>query len=164
MPEPQPPSPRIPTSLLSRRTSSKPNLPPPEPDSQTLSQLRADLLNAQQSRSALLAQFLTAQASLDALQSKQKTADRRLSQLTNAVSQLTTKIRDRDQELREKSRLLENIQDEGVALNLQLNVAEDEVKRLRKENEELIQRWMKRVGREADELNEENSKETEKTL
>lgn len=40
-----------------------------------------------------------------------------------------------------------------IALNLQLSMAEKERDRLKKENSELIDRWMKRMGQEADAMN-----------
>lgn len=49
---------------------------------------------------------------------------------------------------------LQNIQDEMISLNLQLNMSEQNAKKLKAENKELIDRWMARKGREADEMNE----------
>jgi hypothetical protein len=40
-----------------------------------------------------------------------------------------------------------------VALNLQLNMAEQEKERLRKENEELTRRWVKKMEDEAARMN-----------
>lgn len=57
--------------------------------------------------------------------------------------------------MRGKARLLENVQDENATLNLELIQAEGEVKRVKKENEELVERWVKRMGKEADKMNEE---------
>jgi hypothetical protein len=48
-------------------------------------------------------------------------------------------------ELKGKGKFVVEIQDEMVALNLQLNVAEQERERLKKENEELTQRWVERM-------------------
>lgn len=46
--------------------------------------------------------------------------------------------------------------DETVSLTLQLNMAEEQSQRLRRENEELVDRWMKRMGQEADAMNDES--------
>jgi hypothetical protein len=46
------------------------------------------------------------------------------------------------------------VQDEVMSLTLQLNMSEQNAKRLRVENKDLIDRWMARKGREADEMNE----------
>lgn len=40
-----------------------------------------------------------------------------------------------------------------IALNLQLSMAEKERDKLKKENRELIDRWMQRMGQEADAMN-----------
>ena len=40
-----------------------------------------------------------------------------------------------------------------ISLNLQLNMSEQTVKKLKAENKELIDRWMEWKGREADEMN-----------
>jgi hypothetical protein len=57
-------------------------------------------------------------------------------------------------ELKGKGKFVVEIQDEMVALNLQLNVAEQERERLKKENEELTQRWVERMEQEAKKMNE----------
>lgn len=41
-----------------------------------------------------------------------------------------------------------------VSLNLQLNMAEQQKKKLQKENKELVDRWMARMGEEADAMND----------
>ena len=47
----------------------------------------------------------------------------------------------------------QNTQDEMISLELQLNIAEQNAKKLKAENKELIDRWMARKEREADEMN-----------
>jgi hypothetical protein len=47
----------------------------------------------------------------------------------------------------------QDVQDELISLNLQLNMSEQTVKKLKAENKELIDRWMARKGREAEEMN-----------
>jgi hypothetical protein len=48
---------------------------------------------------------------------------------------------------------LQNVQDEMIALNLQVNIAEKERDKVRSENKELVDRWMRRMGQEADAMN-----------
>jgi hypothetical protein len=48
---------------------------------------------------------------------------------------------------------LQDFQDELATLNLQLNMAEARTDRLQKENQELVDRWMARMGKEADAMN-----------
>ena len=45
------------------------------------------------------------------------------------------------------------MQDELIALNLQLNVVEQQKMKIQAENKELIDRWMKRMGQEAEAMN-----------
>lgn len=82
--------------------------------------------------------------------------NKKLAQLTAHVSQLTIKLRDREEELKGKAKLIEDVQDENVTLNLQLNVMEEQSKKLKKENQDLVDRWMARMGKEADLMNEEH--------
>ena len=66
------------------------------------------------------------------------------------------KLKDRDDELRGKSRLVEHAQDEMVALGLQLNMSEARSEKLTRENKELVDRWMKRMGEEVDRVNRDS--------
>ena len=66
------------------------------------------------------------------------------------------RLRDRDEELRGKTKLAEDAQDEMVALGLQLNISEQKAEKLKVENEELVQRWMKRMGEEAEKVNRDS--------
>ena len=47
----------------------------------------------------------------------------------------------------------QDVHDESVSLILELNMAEEKLQKLRLENKELIDRWMARVGQEADAMN-----------
>lgn len=90
------------------------------------------------------------------IKTKSKQDVKKLSSLTSSVNQLTLRLRDREEELREKAKLVENVQDENVTLNLQLNMADEQQKKLKKENQELVDRWMARMGKEADRMNNEH--------
>ena len=46
--------------------------------------------------------------------------------------------------------------DEHVALELQLNITEERNVKLEKDNKELVDRWMARMGKEADALNDKS--------
>jgi len=41
-----------------------------------------------------------------------------------------------------------------LALTMQLNVTEEHNQKLKKENQDLVDRWMARVGQEADAMND----------
>jgi hypothetical protein len=45
------------------------------------------------------------------------------------------------------------VQDELIALNLQLNIAEQQRDKIKKENKDLVDRWMRRMGQEAEAMN-----------
>jgi hypothetical protein len=66
---------------------------------------------------------------------------------------LLRKIRDRDEEIQGKAQMVQDVQDEMLALQLQLNMAEQREEKVRKENDVLVKRWMERMGKEADEMN-----------
>jgi chromosome segregation ATPase len=92
-------------------------------------------------------------ASLATLQATDVQQKQRIVQLEKARANLERRGKDRADELKGKGRFVEEVQDEMVALNLQLNMAEQEKERLRKENEELTRRWVKKMEDEAARMN-----------
>jgi hypothetical protein len=153
----EPPTPPQPSSLIGmgmgmRRVTS----PAARPDSPTVAQIRQDLAKAQQERGHLQSRLDIVTRELGTLTAKTKVDNKRIAQLNASVSQLTVKLRDREEELRAKAKLIENVQDENVTLNLQLNMVEEHSEKLKKENKELVDRWMTRMGKEADKMNEDN--------
>ena len=66
------------------------------------------------------------------------------------------KLRDREEEIKGKSKLVVEAQDEMVALGLQLNMSEQKSEKLEKDNRELLERWMKRKGEEAERMNRDS--------
>ena len=132
-----------------------PSLSSPTP-SESLQQIRQDLTKAQQERGDLQTRLNAITKELEALKTKSKIETKRITQLSAGVTQMTVRLRDRDEELRGKAKLVEDVQNEMVMLNLQLNMAEEETEKLKRENQELVDRWMVRKGREADALNDES--------
>ncbi|KAI0128783.1 autophagy protein [Xylariales sp. AK1849] len=116
-------------------------------------QLKLDLAEALRSRGQLQAKFKTTDAELQKLRSKTRVDDKRIHDLTGERNSLSSKLRDRNEELQGKNRLLKDVQDENLTLNIQLDVTEQKVKKIQTENKELIDRWMKRMGQEADAMN-----------
>lgn len=149
-------SPSPPPPIVGRRGTSA-TATPLSALSESHTQLRIDLAKAQQERAELQARLDRTTKEVERLRSRSKIDNKRITQLTSELSQLSVRVRDRDEESRGKAKLLDNVQDEVVTLNLQLNMAEDEVKKVRKENQELVDRWMKRKGQEADRMNEDSS-------
>lgn len=93
---------------------------------------------------------------LEALKAKSKIDTKRINQLSTGVTQMTVRLKDREEELRGKTKLVEEVQDEMVTLNLQLNIAEEQTEKLKEENKELVDRWMARKAKEADAMNDES--------
>lgn len=144
-----------PPPIVGRRgtsgTASSPSVQP-----ELHAQFRIDLGKAQQERAELQTRLDYTTKELEKVKSRSKVDSRRITKLTSELGQLSVRVRDRDEESRGKAKLLDNVQDEVVTLNLQLNMAEDEVKKLREENQELVDRWMKRKGQEADRMNDDS--------
>ncbi len=139
-----------------RRVTS-PATRPESPNASTtqVAQLRQDLSKAQSERTDLQSRLDSTLRDLETLKVKAKTDNKRIFQLNASVNQLTIKLRDREEELRGKAKLIENVQDENVTINLELNMAEQQAAKLKKENQDLVDRWMARMGKEADKMNEE---------
>lgn len=126
------------------------------PASDLLSALRADLAVTQKARTSLQSQVEELTASLSTLDAQNKTSSTHITQLTRAKTEAERRLRDLEEELRGKDRLVEQAQDEMVAQGLQMNMAEQRAEKLEKENKELVDRWMKRMGEEADRVNRDS--------
>lgn len=102
---------------------------------------------------------------------KKSTQDARwINTLEGQRTQLQLRLKDREEESKGKAKLfnvwllsvcsterslrIQDIQDELATLNLQLNMAEDKSNRLQRENQELVDRWMARMGKEAEAMND----------
>ncbi|MCJ1417632.1 hypothetical protein MMC32_003976 [Xylographa parallela] len=116
-------------------------------------QVRQNLVEAQRNRGELETRIGAITDELEKLQLKSIVESRRINELTSEKLNLVKKLRDRDEELRGKSKLLESVHDETLSLTIELNMAEDTNKRLKLENQELVDRWMARKGQEADAMN-----------
>jgi hypothetical protein len=95
-------------------------------------------------------------ATLKELELQQKSSTSQVAQLTQQRTALERRLKDREEELRGKQKLVEDAQDEMVAQGLQLNLAEEKAKKYEQDNKELVERWMKRMGEEAERVNRES--------
>ena len=115
--------------------------------------LAADLSAAQSARGSLQNQL----HKLEAAHSKTTAELRNLrsshANLNNQHVILQKRFRDRDTELRGKTKLLENIQDELATTEIELTVQNREMEKLRRENQTLVDRWMKKMAGEAEKMN-----------
>ncbi|KAI4628327.1 hypothetical protein J4E80_002465 [Alternaria sp. BMP 0032] len=121
-----------------------------------VAQLRSELAITQRTRGDLETQLSSLTAELSALKASDTQQKQRIEQLEKARTALERRGKDRAEELKGKGRLVEEVHDEMVALNLQLNMAEQEKEKLRKENEELTKRWVKKMEDEARRMNEKS--------
>ncbi|GAD98945.1 autophagy protein Apg16, putative [Paecilomyces variotii No. 5] len=138
-------SPKVPSRKPSEQGPSTPD---------ALAAARADLSAAQRSRAELQEQLTRTSTELEKLKKKTVQDSRRITVLEGERTHLSLRLRDRDEELRGKAKLLDDLQDELASLNLQLNMAEDRSSKLQRENQELVDRWMARMKKEAEAMND----------
>ncbi|KAK2799741.1 hypothetical protein FQN51_006667 [Onygenales sp. PD_10] len=138
------PAPQQPSHLVHRPSSA----------SLQLAAARQDLSEAQRSRTELQEKLSRTSSELEKLKKKYNADARRMDSLVAERAQLVVRLRDRDEELRGKAKLLDDIQAEIVSLNLEINMSDQKAKKLEAENKELVDRWMARMGKEADAMNE----------
>lgn len=80
----------------------------------------------------------------------------RLQTVEQEAKESKTKVEKLEESVKVLTRSCQNLKDDILALQIQLNVSEDNNSKLKKENEELVERWMKRVEGEAEKLNDVN--------
>ena len=153
---PAPLSPHPSTGKERADTPAKNRPPSSQEDPDSLQRLRTDLSSTQKARLALQTQVSTLTTTLSDLQLQQNTTRTQLSTLQRQKADLERKLKDREEEIRMKAKLVERAQDEQVAQALQLNMAEERAGKLERENAELVERWMKRVGEEAERVNRDS--------
>ncbi|KAK8048332.1 autophagy-related protein 16 [Apiospora phragmitis] len=170
---PSPSSPPPPSSTTT--TSPPPTNPPTAADNTTgatdnnnttttqnqqpnknTAQLKLDLAEALRAKGQLQAKLKTSAAELQKLRAKSKADDKRIHDLTAERNTLATKLKDRNEELVGKTKLLKEVQDDNLTLNIQIDVTEHKAAKVAAENKELVDRWMKRMAQEADAMNLSN--------
>ncbi|KAL1910002.1 autophagy protein 16, interacts with Atg12p-Atg5p [Sporothrix stenoceras] len=100
-------------------------------------QLRVDLAEALRSQGKFQSRLKAAEEELETLRTKTKSDARSIRSMTAERNALQIK----------------DVQDELIALNLQLNIAEQQRDKIKKENKDLVDRWMRRMGQEAEAMN-----------
>ena len=124
--------------------------------SETHVQIRQDLAEAQRSRGVLEGRLHSVTEELQKLRIQASLDTKGIQELRMEKDMLVRRVKDRDEEIKGKAKLLEDVHDETVSLTLQLNMADDRVRKVEGENKELVERWMKRMGEEAEEMNEKS--------
>ncbi|KAI0881973.1 autophagy protein 16 [Annulohypoxylon maeteangense] len=122
----------------------------------SVAQLRLDLAEALRSKGQLQNRLKTAEDELQKLRTKTKVDTKRISDLTIERNAIAAKLGDRNEELIGKNKMLKDIQDDNLTLNIQLDVTEQKAAKLTAENKDLVKRWMERMRDEADAMNMEN--------
>ncbi|KAK3064788.1 hypothetical protein LTS18_003919 [Coniosporium uncinatum] len=125
-----------------------------EDPTDTLTRLRADLAATQKSRADLQAQLKPLSEELSALKTQRERDKRSISILEKDKLVLERKVRDREEEIKMRKKLVEDVQDEMVSLGLELSMSAQQQGRLKGENEELVRRWVEYKGKEAERWNE----------
>ncbi|KAI1642221.1 autophagy protein 16 [Daldinia loculata] len=129
---------------------------------QNVAQLRLDLAETLRSKGQLQSRLKAAEDELQKLRSKAKVDTKRINDLTAERNALTAKLKDRNEELAGKNKMLKDIQDENLTLNIQLDVTEQKAAKIAADNKDLIKRWMDRMKHEADAMNLENESPSSK--
>ena len=133
--------------------------------------MRHDLSEAQKSKGVMQSRLDDISVELQTLKLQAQYDIRRIKELSSEKATLSIRMKDQDEELRGKAKLLEvmqprqmisstsfakhrqDVHDENLSLTLQLNMAEERSQRLLTENKDLVDRWMKRMGKEAEDMN-----------
>lgn len=162
-------------STTAEETESSPRVPPPVvgygwrrsttspvqaasasgKTSMALLDMRIEFSRAQRERVELQAKIGALTAEYNQVKIQASAMEQKLQAHSSRERQLATRLRDREEEVKGKTKLLTDVQDENAALDLELNVADQQIKALKKENQELVDRWMVRMGKEADNMNQE---------
>ncbi|KAI1469525.1 autophagy protein 16 [Daldinia caldariorum] len=125
-------------------------------DPSVVAQLKLDLAEALRSKGQLQSRLKAAEDELRGLRAKTKVDAKRIGDLAAERNALSAKLKDRNEELAGKNKMLKDIQDENLTLNIQLDVTEQKAAKIAADNKDLIKRWMDRMKHEADAMNQEN--------
>ncbi|KFY58351.1 hypothetical protein V496_06181 [Pseudogymnoascus sp. VKM F-4515 (FW-2607)] len=145
---------KISANSSSTITTTPGNDAPSLSNQEEAAQVKSDLAEALRAKGQLQRRLKVTEETLERLKTRAKADSTLIRDISAERAQLILKVKDRDEELRGKTQLLVQVQDENMSLDLQLNMAEQQTARLRRENKDLIDRWMTRMGQEADAMNE----------
>lgn len=116
-------------------------------------QIKRDLTETLRANGQLKLRVTAAEKELVTLRAQTKSDTKAIEDLTKERALLAQKVKDRDEELKGKTKFIMDSQDEITVLNLQLDSYDKKVEKLKAENQNLIDRWMESKGLEADEMN-----------
>lgn len=118
-----------------------------------MARLRASLAEALRGRAQSETRLRAAEADVCELRTRADAEGARARRLSAERRALAVKLRDRDDELRAKTKMVVDVQDELAVLHLQLDVVERKRAEKERENSQLVERFMRRVGEEAEAMN-----------
>lgn len=118
-----------------------------------VARLRLELAEALRAKGQFQQRLQAAEEELVRLRNKTASDSKALRDLTAERRTLAMKLRDREEELRAKTKLVADVQDELAVLNMQLDMVERKRAEQEAENKQLVERFMKRVGQEAEAMN-----------
>ncbi|KXJ94226.1 autophagy-related protein 16 [Microdochium bolleyi] len=116
-------------------------------------QTRLQLAEALRSRGQLQTKLRAAEDELRRLRAAAQVGAKQVHDLKAERNALQGRLRDRGDELEAKTKAFLDVQDENLALNLEIASQDKRMAAVKAENKQLIDRWMKRVGEEADAMN-----------
>ncbi|KAK0736837.1 autophagy-related protein 16 [Apiosordaria backusii] len=148
-----------PPSLKSPKGTPPPPPPPRQPPSDetpAITRLRLDLAEALRSKSHFQSRLQKSDEELARLRSKTALDAKALQDLTSQHRTLSRKLHDREEELRVKNKLVADVQDELAVLNMQLDQVEKQLAAKEAEYKQLLDRYMRRIGQEAEAMNLEH--------
>ncbi len=145
------PDPRAPSTPIKASPAATPGAP--TDDTPLVARLRVELAESLRAKGQFQQRLQVAEEELTRLRAKTATESKALRDLAVERRALTVKLRDRDEELRVKNKLVADVQDELAVLNMQLDMVEKKRAEKEAENKQLVERFMKRVGQEAEAMN-----------
>ncbi|TVY54282.1 Autophagy protein 16 [Lachnellula cervina] len=148
------------TALEAEKASREPHAPDSKPRSPSTAaptegtaQVRSDLAEALRSNGQIQSRIKVAEAELARLRAKSKADGKLIDELSRERGSLAQKLKDKEEELRGKAKLLSDVQDEVISLDMELNLSGQATTKLKAENKELIDRWMVYKSREVEAMN-----------
>jgi chromosome segregation ATPase len=143
----------IPAPTKASPQSESPSPVPSTDDTPLVARLRLELAEALRAKGQFQQRLQAADEELTRLRAKTAADSKTLRDLAAERRTLTFKLRDREDELRVKNKLVADVQDELAVLNMQLDMVEKKRAEKEAENKQLVERFMKRVGQEAEAMN-----------
>ncbi|POR34709.1 Autophagy protein 16 [Tolypocladium paradoxum] len=136
-------------SSASTANNSKARPGGPAADDAATAQLRVDFVESLRSKGVTETRLRAAEDELARLRTKAKEDGRTSCERSGSCSRQADSSKPNLVPLTP----VQQVQDEMITLNLQVAMAEKERDKAKKENKELVDRWMKRMGQEAEAMN-----------